>query len=211
MDKLLFLLENPSIPNIRKLAKIIRRHNIIGYEEYLLKYLCNIIGKDKYWETQMEIIKTLGQLHYKPLLPIVENIINVNKKQDTVTFFATIAYIRIFRKTLTDGEIIYELLTKGSDSIIGGITDTLFIDKMIPSEEYQDKIIALCSTFGMDPLSKYGNDRLLGLIAIFPLWTSSKIPLFLENFTSLSPLTMNIVQDSLAGRFNEKLRFERSK
>lgn len=93
------------------------------------------------WETQTEMIKSLGLLDYKDALQEMESIINVNIPHDIVTSVAATTFVQLKRDSINDTKPVIDLLNFGSVSVISGALYSLPIDRMIPPENEIELII----------------------------------------------------------------------
>ena len=131
-------------PDRKKAAKTIAKNKLKEFgDELYAQYLEE--KKDKRtWETQCEMIKTLGLIDYKQAIENIYEIVKENQPHDAITLYAALAYIRLKRKSINDGKVALELLDFGRISIIEGVLMVLAIDKMIPDNEIIEKIIKKC-------------------------------------------------------------------
>jgi hypothetical protein len=96
------------------------------------------------WESQSQMIKTLGVLDFKKALPLVEEIVNENIPHDMITICAATTFVQLKRKSIQDAQPVLELLKFGSTSVIHGALYVLAIDKMIPTSNAIEEIIKIC-------------------------------------------------------------------
>lgn len=68
----------------------------------------NEIKNPKAWETQVEMIKSLGLIRFKEAF---YKICKENKEHDMVTFSVVKAYVRIARANIQDVNLILDLLS----------------------------------------------------------------------------------------------------
>lgn len=125
----------------RKAVKKIGKHKIFSLAEDLLLAYIKENKNVKTWETQMEMVISLGKLCYKPALPYIEDIVIRNEEFDTITFYAAISYVRICREHNNDARPVISLLKKGKNSVFGGALAVLTYDDMIPNKNEIKEII----------------------------------------------------------------------
>jgi hypothetical protein len=94
------------------------------------------------WETQVEMIRALGKIGYKPILADLEELL---EKQNTnsvnVITHAAIAYVRIKRTNPNDALPVIELLHTNNWDVAGGALYALCFDDMIPLDEQIKQIL----------------------------------------------------------------------
>lgn len=96
------------------------------------------------WETQVEMIKAIGRLGYKPALSEVEMLVMQNAPYDTLTTFAARTYVQLKRGSLNDGQPILALLPTARLSVLTGLLMALSADRMTPGREDCKNIIRAC-------------------------------------------------------------------
>lgn len=126
----------------RKTAKEIGKQKLIEYgEDLFIAYLKETDIRT--WETQVEMILSLGLINYKLALPNIEAIILINKPHDMITYAAAQTYVRLKRTSLHDAQPIIELLKFGGLSIVDGALNPLGYDKMSPPTKQINELIDL--------------------------------------------------------------------
>ena len=126
----------------RRSAKEIGKLKIYDLaEELYQKYLIEK-SDTRTWETQCEMIKTLGSLDFKKAINEIEQIVQKNIPHDTITIVSGTTYVQLKRKSIYDGSPVLELLEFGSVSLIHGAHLVLAIDKMKPRENEIKKILS---------------------------------------------------------------------
>ena len=93
------------------------------------------------WETQTEMIKSLGLLDYKEAISEIETIVNENIPHDMITSVAATSFIQLKRASINDAKPVIDLLNFGSVSVISGALFSLPFDRMIPHENEIELII----------------------------------------------------------------------
>jgi hypothetical protein len=146
-------------PDRRRAAKEIGKNKIVEFSDDLYNQYVKERNDKRTWETQCEMIRTLGNLNYRKANNIFEEIVKQNKTHDAITGNATTAYVRLSRKSINDGELVLELIKIGGFSVRGGALWALMIDKMIPSEEIIKELLVLCKDRHKDFECGYGDDR----------------------------------------------------
>lgn len=125
----------------RSAAKRIGKKNLIGLTEDLFSAYQTEKLDSRTWETQKEMILSLGLLDCKKVEEDLLGIINLNKEHDMITSVAAASYVRIKRNSLSDGTIILSLIERGNYSVISGTFTALAQDKMTPPNDDIARII----------------------------------------------------------------------
>ncbi|MDR2104766.1 MAG: hypothetical protein LBP51_03315 [Deferribacteraceae bacterium] len=128
----------------RRAAKEIGKKIIVELGDDLYKKYLEEIKDKKRWETQCEMIKSLGIINYKNAMGNIEKIVTDNISHDAVTICAATTYVQLKRQSLNDGLPVLELLEFGRISVIIGSLMALAYDKMVPDDNTIEKIIKLC-------------------------------------------------------------------
>lgn len=184
----------------RKAAIEIRNKNIDGFDMELLEALKIEYGK-KHWNTEIELIETLGFKGNKEAeFFIKENYIDKG-------FFlenSTKAYIRLNRSDDSDVANVIHFLKDNNDyNVYNGILDSLGYDKIVPSIQNQSKIIELCWDAGKDR-PKGCTDPRYGLAAASAGWKSEKVICFLNHCLNSDDVPLIYVsKNSLNGKYAE--------
>jgi hypothetical protein len=143
IDEIKEKLASKKSPDRRKAAKEIGKTKAVElgdllYEQYLLE------RKDaRTWETQVEMIKTLGLLEYKKAIGEIESIVRTNLPHDTITHFAATTYVRLKREHVNDAQPVLALLQLGNISVINGALEVLAFDQMRPEAGIIKEILIL--------------------------------------------------------------------
>jgi len=95
------------------------------------------------WGPQQEMIKGLGLLNYKAVLPEIEVIVRKNIPHDMITISAATTYVQLKRKSIHDAQPVLELLSFGSTSVIHGALEALAVDRMLPPNNEIEKILKM--------------------------------------------------------------------
>ncbi|MFH6985631.1 hypothetical protein [Marinoscillum luteum] len=93
------------------------------------------------WETQVEMIRSLGIIQHKEAISEMEEIVMKNKPHDMVTSVASTTFIQLARESVNDARKVIELLKFGSVSVISGSLLSLPTDRMIPPREEIKEVI----------------------------------------------------------------------
>lgn len=183
--------------NRRKAAIEIRKKNIDGYAHVLLEALKMEFDK-KHWETEEEIIRTLGFKGDKiSKLYIRENYINKGLLLST----SCAAYVRLDRIDNADVNAIIEFMNDNDYSKTEGVLEVLGYDRMIPIIENQEKIIIHCWDLGKDR-QKGLTDPRYGLAAACAGWKSEKVNSFLKHCLESKDVPLIYVsENSLKGKY----------
>ncbi|EDP9826566.1 hypothetical protein ACV3J7_23335 [Salmonella enterica] len=126
-----------------------RRSSAKKIGAYLLKemeddlYLAYLEEKKdpRTWETQCAMIKSLGKLTSKKIIPELEYIIQDNKSDDSITIEAALAYVRVTKEQKNDVSSIIPLLKMGKLSILNGAISALVYDGMVPERTHISEIV----------------------------------------------------------------------
>src|ERR1700754_813047 len=102
----------------RKAAKTIGEKKILPLSEQLLLAFLKEQIDTRTWQTQMEMILSLGLIDYKLAFSEIEKIVKLNKPHDMVTYAAAQTYVRLKRKSLFDARPTIELLIYGGLSLV---------------------------------------------------------------------------------------------
>jgi hypothetical protein len=119
----------------RKAAKEIGKQRETRMGKELLEAYLNEAGDNRTWETQTEMILSLGLINYKPALPYIESIVHLNNPHSMITYCAAQSYVRLKRDSITDSRPVIELLKFGGLSLVDGALNPLGYDKMAPPKE----------------------------------------------------------------------------
>lgn len=119
----------------------VEKHQVLGDELYSA-YMKERSDK-RTWQTQFEMIRSLGLIDYKPALEMISHIVEANDPLDMITSAAAESHVRLARKSTNDAKSIVELLSFGSLSVIDGVLLVLAEDQMIPSNEQIEEIIKI--------------------------------------------------------------------
>ncbi|MHC5310999.1 hypothetical protein ACYSNM_13220 [Myroides sp. LJL116] len=141
IEDLKLLLASTKAPERRKAAKWIGEFNVIDLGDSLYQAYLKESKNLKAWETQCMMIKALGKIKYKNVMHELSIIIENNKMHDMITNEATLAFIRIERKSTKDVIPILELLKVGNLSVLNGALKSLTFDDVVPEKEDIYKVI----------------------------------------------------------------------
>ena len=125
----------------RRGAKEIGKQKITALGQELYTAYLREKQDKRTWETQSEMIKSLGLIDFKVAFPEIEKIVQINEPHDMITSVASTAYIQLQRESVNDGRPVLELLEFGSVSVISGALFSLPTDRMIPEKEEIEEII----------------------------------------------------------------------
>lgn len=125
----------------RRAAKVIGKFKLYEFGNELHSSYLKEIRDKRTWETQTEMIKSLGLIDYKNALPEIETIINMNIPHDMITSVAATSLVQLKRDSINDAKPVIDLLNFGSVSVISGALFSLPIDRMIPPENEIELII----------------------------------------------------------------------
>ena len=161
---------------------------------------------DPHWETQVEIVKTIGSLKCVSSAEYLKEYILEREDEDSLlAMVSATAYIRLKRISLSDVSIVIEMINTNNSSIIEGAMEALGYDRMIPSIENQKKIIDQCFNFGKDRLKGYTDPR-YGLAAACAGWDSEIVKDFLNECLTTNDTPLLYVAENSLKRKYVKLR-----
>ncbi|MCA4806537.1 HEAT repeat domain-containing protein [Myroides odoratimimus] len=135
IEDLKLLLESSKAPERRKAAKLIGEFGVVDLGDSLYQAYLKESKNLKAWETQCIMIKAIGKIKYKNVLPHLESILEENQVDDMITHEVALAYVRINRKSIKDISPILKLLKEGNLSVLSGALAVLTFDDIIPEKE----------------------------------------------------------------------------
>ncbi len=189
----------------RRAAKEIGKLNLSEFAEELYQAYLKEAKDKRTWETQYEMILTLGLLNYKKLLSVVELIVEANNPHDMITNAAAQSYVRLKRYSLNDALPVLELLRFGGLSIVSGCLMPLAYDRMQPDTNQIKELIQLSWNLHQhkDFELGYGDPR-YGIAAACAGWDKELTKKFLENCittaNNYTPL-IYVAENSLKGKY----------
>ena len=173
-------------------------------DELFQAYLKEKMDK-RTWETQVEMILSLGLLDFKNALIEIETIIKANHPHDMITYAAAQTYVRLKRKSLNDASPVLELLKFGGLSTVSGCLNPLGYDRMQPDEKQITELIKLSLDLHKhkDYEPAYGDPR-YGIAAACAGWDKKLTKEFLEHCIATAgkhtPL-IYVAENSLKGKY----------
>lgn len=186
----------------RKAAIEIRKTDINGLEMELLEALKIEYGK-KHWDTEIELIDTLGLKGNEGAK------IFIKEKYIDEGFFlenSTKAFIRLNRSIDSDVVDVINFLKSDNDyNMYNGVLGSLGYDKIVPSIEDQNIIIQLCWDAGKDR-PRGCTDPRYGLAAACAGWKSEKVIPFLKHCLNSNDVPLIYVSENSLKRKYVKLR-----
>lgn len=144
-------LESKKSADRRRASKEIGKLKITDIGNELYNAYLKEKKDDRTWETQSEMIKSLGIIDYKALLSDLEEIVNSNIPHDAITSAAATSYVQLKRESTNDAKPILDLLNFGSVSVISGALFALPIDRMVPPDNEIKSIINKCWDINKHP------------------------------------------------------------
>lgn len=151
------------------------------------------------WETQTEMIKSLGRLRHKELLPIVEQIIAANSEFDMITSEAATAYVRLKRETENNIDIVFELFNKGKYAVLSGALYALQYDNIIPENAAIEKLVSLVNN-----TYKYNKNGVTDLRQILACamsgWPKEIVASYLEAYKNQKTISKDVINHALKGK-----------
>jgi hypothetical protein len=135
----------------RSAAKHIAKEQLTSLSETLFTAYTKEKNDRRTWETQVEMIKAIGKLNYRPAFSEIATIVQQNLPHDTITIFAARAYVQLTRTSLNDGKPVLQLLISGGLSVATGALMALSTDRMVPERDDCKDIIRACWDINQHP------------------------------------------------------------
>lgn len=185
----------------RKAAIEIGKNKMEDLGENLLKAYVKEKKDERTWETQKEMIKSLGLINYSKAIKEVQEICEKNEPDSMVGIIAAEAYVRLKRKSINDVTPVIELLNYGHHSIMQGAYNALGYDKMLASDEEIIKLIKLSEKPASKVLPQFDDPR-YGLAAAAAGWKKELVEEFLLDClkSSNEPLKY-VAANALKGKY----------
>ena len=127
----------------RSAAKKIGKQQITSLKDDLLEAYLRERKDSRTWETQTAMITALGKLRFQEALPYLKEIVDENKDADTITAYASLAYIRISRTHPNDMDVILRFLENGNTMVFDGAVMAMAWDDVVPAEEEMRQVIEI--------------------------------------------------------------------
>ena len=180
-DDLIADLTDKASAKRRKAAKLIGARNLAEAGKALYEALQKEEADPRTWETQGELIRSLGLVAYKPAAPHLLSIVKRNPDHDMVTILAATAYCRLERQSLADASPVIALLQFAGFSVATGAFLALGCDRMVPDDTAIATIIGYARQF--DYVKGYGDPR-YGVAVAAAGWPPAATKSFLEECLS---------------------------
>uniref|UniRef100_A0AB33J5E4 HEAT repeat domain-containing protein n=2 Tax=unclassified Prevotella TaxID=2638335 RepID=A0AB33J5E4_9BACT len=192
-------------PNRRSAAKKIRKYNLTKLGDELYNAYLKEKADKRTWETQTEMIQTLGKIGYKKVLSEILPIVEKNEKLDMITFAAALSFVRLERTNCRDIRPIMELLEFGELSVLCGAMASLTFDDVIPTKDDISLIIQKMESFEEGRIYVTGvHDPRGYLISAMALWNKELTSDYLQKYKNHKSLKYNVERAFL----NKKSCFE---
>ncbi len=141
-DELRAKLTSKKSPDRRSAAKKIRKLGLTALgSDLLTAYEKERLDK-RTWETQVEMLTSLGMLRYLPALPAVVDIVS-RGAPNMITYAAAGAYVRLKRTEVNDAGPVIELLARGNFLSQCGAVTSLSEDRVVPSRGEMETILEM--------------------------------------------------------------------
>lgn len=127
----------------RSAAKKIGKQQMTSLKDDLLEAYLRERKDSRTWETQTAMITALGKLKCQEALPYLKEIVDENKDADTITAYASLAYIRISRTHPNDMDVILRFLENGNTMVFDGAVMAMAWDDVVPAEEEMRRVIEM--------------------------------------------------------------------
>ncbi|MET0637488.1 MAG: hypothetical protein ABWZ25_15760 [Chitinophagaceae bacterium] len=189
----------------RKAAKDIGKQKITTLSEELFNAYLEEKKDKRTWETQTEMILSLGLIDYKPALSVIEPIVFLNASHDMITYASAQTYVRLKRKSIHDAQPIIELLKFGGLSLVDGALNPLAYDKMMPPREEIIELIQLSRDLHNHKDYERGySDPRYGLAAACAGWDKKITEDFLNHCLATAGMDNSLIhaaEGSLKGKY----------
>ena len=187
----------------RAAAKYIGKNNITESGKLLWDAYQNELKNSKGWETQVEMIKSLGLIGFKDSKDAFYKICKENKEHDMITSSAAKAYVRLARLSLQDISPVLDLLTFGKFEVVSSAFEVLGEDKMMPS---LNEIIFLLDYVSKSAIVKEKGytDFRIGLVCACAGWKEiPEVVLFLnECVKEQDSFFVKVASNALKGKYS---------
>lgn len=127
----------------RSAAKKIGKQQITSLKDDLLEAYLRERKDSRTWETQTAMITVLGKLKCQEALPYLKENVDENKDANTITAYASLAYIRISRTHPNDMDVILRFLENGNTMVFDGAVMAMAWDDVVPAEEEMRRVIEI--------------------------------------------------------------------
>ncbi|HRH36928.1 MAG TPA: hypothetical protein PK760_01200 [Flavobacteriales bacterium] len=192
----------------RRIAAIaLRKSGAMGDDtcDMLLQAL-KLEGDHKNWETNVELLTTIGELHCSACAEfILETIIQSNTELGMIAIEGGRAYVRITRNDLSDVRSVLSILEMRRYSSAHGCLNALGYDKMIPSLEDQERILTTCWKLGANRQKGLADPR-YGLAAACAGWKAPSVRAFLEDCLATGDVPLQYIANASLQNKYVKLR-----
>lgn len=167
----------------RSAAKKIGKKKIVALGDDLYSAYIKEKKDMRTWETQADMIWSLGKINFKKIIPELENIISENKIHDQITTISALSYVRLMRVNINDATPVIKLLKKGNLSVIDGALAALAYDDMVPSDEQIMQIISTINENKEDELTFIGIlDPRSFLISAMSKWDENLVSDYIRKY-----------------------------
>ena len=202
-DELKTLLTSKKSKDRLRAAKQIVKSMIYDLAEDLLMAYRKELSDSRTWQTQVEMIKSIGLLRIDDAITLIDPIIQENKEHDMITYAAAECYVRLQRETINDATPVIELLKFGRFSIVDGCLNPLGYDRMIPTDTQIKELIEL--SWNLHKNKERGHtDPRYGIAAACAGWnpelTNGFLNHCLETANNDTPLKY-VAENSLKGKY----------
>jgi hypothetical protein len=185
----------------RKAAIEIGKNKLQDLGEDLFAAYLKEKNDERTWETQKEMLKTLGLINYSKAINEMQEICEKNEPDSMIGIIAGEAYVRLKRKSNNDVKPAIELLKFGHHSIMQGAYNAIGYDKMLASDEDILELIKLSQKPEMDVSPQFDDPR-YGLAAAAAGWKKELTESFLLNCLQAKDEPLKYVAaNSLKGKY----------
>lgn len=182
----------------RSAAKKIGKQQITSLTNDLLEAYLRERKDSRTWETQTTMITALGKLKCQEALLYLKEIVDENKDADTITAYASLAYIRISRTHPNDMDVILRFLENGNTMVFDGAVMAMAWDDVVPAEEEMRQVIEILERRKPVYERPFSNP-IQQIISAMHKWpTEISLP-FLNQYRDM-PQYAHFVENTLAGK-----------
>lgn len=192
-------LSHAQSPKRRAAAKKVGKFQIYQLKVELFDAYLKERKDSRTWETQTEMIKSLGRIGCTEVLPYLEEIIKINVEFDAITDVAAAAYVRLKSRDKEYVPIIYQLFEKGKFAVRSGALHVLFYDQIIPKNE---DIVTLANLVNASnhPEDDGFMDLRQTLACAMSLWPKEIVAPYLESYKKIQWVSKDVIEHALKGK-----------
>jgi len=183
----------------RAAAKKIGKLLIHDAVDTLFEAYVNEKKDERTWETQVEMIKSLGRLRCKKLLPHVKKIIEQNLEFDRITNVSATAFVRLESNDNSYIPTVIELFKIGKHSVLSGAIAAVLFDGIIPEQNEMIKLIETVNN-SYHPDERGIEDTRKKMACIMSVWPKNIVKPYLESYKNIPQVPIHVVEEALKGK-----------